>query len=267
MRKKGEKQVKSTAIDLISEEKEGGRTQRDEFGLSDREKAWANMYLRLLNKKETSLALGSPEGTASNIGCQIYSRPHVKKFIADKLREDIGSPDENVKKIQNMRDGNIANYMVPVVRVKSDLVRKSLRLIIKEIELEQEMDDELMMKFNMSEEESAIYASHAKQRAMRIAKMQIELQYNPAATKIVAGPEYLATEYQVDISKVIADKESGIIKSFAHTPNGIKIEMPSPLEAAQMLARINGSFEKDNTQSRPHIPTAIQVNIIPPRED
>lgn len=269
MAKKQQKQAKTIVFDSVLEEevKKENPGKRNEFGLSVREQTWCNHYLTTLSKKEASILTGSPEHSASNIGSIMYSRPHVRKFVEDRLREEIGSAEENVKKIQNMRDVNVANYMSPVTVVKRDVIRKSLRVIIAELELEQEIDDELMMEFDLSPGETQQMLDAAKHRSKRISKMRIELRTNPAASRVVQGEEYLATELQLDISKVVADKECGIITSYANTPNGIKITMPNPLEAAQLLARINGSFEKDNLQSRPHIPTAIQVNIIPPRED
>src|SRR5690606_36821871 len=79
----------------------------------------------------------------------------------------------------------------------------------------------------------------------KILRYSIELRHNPMATRFVPGETQLVDHVEVDMAKLIADKERGIIKSFKHGTNGHEAELYPADAAMDKLMRVRGMY-KDN---------------------
>lgn len=90
--------------------------------------------------------------------------------------------------------------------------------------------------------------------------MQLELKHNPSATKIVNGETVLAEVVELDMKKLVADKERGRIKSITPGEFGVKVEIHDAHTALTNIARMHGLFEKDNKQLNQTVKIVIKKN-------
>lgn len=91
-----------------------------------------------------------------------------------------------------------------------------------------------------------------KTRRLKVLRYELELKRNPNATRIVLGDPVLIDVPELDMAKVVADKERGRIKSITPGQFGTKVELYSADAALTNLAKIHGLFEKDNAHKHEH---------------
>lgn len=230
-------------------------TRLDEIvdGFMPKERLFVIAYCEHLNMSQAAIDAGYSPNGAGTRGHEMYHTPKIRKAISLYLKELINAPEDNIKIIKNISEANMADYMSPVTKTRSDLIERNLADLIKDVEFEQELDDEFMIEANLNEKEVEEFTGRAEYRRRKILKYRIELRKNPQAFRIVNGPEYLVKEYVLDVAKIVRDKKSGKIQKVKHTKDGVEVQMYSALEAARDIARIHGSFEKDNTQKAPNV--------------
>lgn len=216
--------------------------------LADREKTWADMYLQTLNKKRTSVALGSNPVSAAEHGVKMYNRPAVKAYIEYVIRQHIGEPDDSIKLLRTIQDTDLKLYMSPRQQIKRDYIEKPLKTILTE--LEQDLADEVDFETFYAATKKEITISLQKQKAINLEIIQLKTQMKkegPTAVRILLGPEYLVTTMALDLNKIVADVEHGRIKKYKETKDGIEVEMYDSKDAAVELLKLSGSYVKDHT--------------------
>jgi hypothetical protein len=86
----------------------------------------------------------------------------------------------------------------------------------------------------------------------RVIRLEIELEENPDAYRIIDGPVDLREEFELDMSLLIADKERGKIKSFKISAEGaLTVELHSAADAQEKIAKMHGLYKEDNDQKAP----------------
>lgn len=233
---------------------------------SKKEQAFIDAYVICLNKSKAAVQVGYSDRTARQIGYEISNRPHVKEAIEIKLKELTSTSNDVIKWVDNVKQGNMADYFKPVQVLHTPRIIVSLQVIIDRIQEEIDFEDEYRQAVIMTEEENDSWFKDQQSRRDRKLRYEIELKRNPLATRIIDGETGFITEMQLDIAAVIADKERGIIKSVKYTKEGIQIEMYSALDAAEKLLKVHGAYEKDNSQKMPIFPS-IDINIVRPVEE
>jgi len=231
-----------------------------------KEQAFIDAYVVCLNKCQAAISAGYSEKTAKQIGYEIYNKEHIKAAIEAKLKERTATADEVIKRTSDIHYGNMADYFRPVQVLHTPRIKVSLQVIIDRIQGEIELEEEYRSEVTMTEEENDKWFAMVQGMRDRQLRYKIELRRNPNASRIIDGETIIKTEMQLDLDAVIADKERGIIKSVKHTKEGVQIEMYSALDASEKLLKIHGAYEKDNSQQRPVLPTAINVTVVPPNE-
>lgn len=208
--------------------------------LTFRQKAWADFFIKTLNKRKASLAVGCSSENANAYGSYMYGIQVVREYIEHIVTSAIGSIDDNVKFVQSIRDARMGDYLKKVKVTKSDLVKVPLQAVIDRTKFQLVKEEEYFM---LAEEPKEITAAMQSVRALRksIARMEIDLKFDPKATRIEHGETYLADDVELDLVKLAADTEHGLIKTFKHTKDGVQVELYSSLDAANTLARIQGA--------------------------
>jgi phage terminase small subunit len=227
---------------------------------------WIDAYFKLLNKYKASAYIGIPHAEARAHGNKMYRTAAVAEYICALMEDVVGDPAENIRLIQNIRDANISDYFIEVPRIKSNIINKPLGEIIDELKLQLDIENQYYLDYADTDMEIAQALRRINTLKRQICKLELQLKQNPAATRVMAGPDYVTTEMELDLAKVAQDKEFGKIKSFKQTKDGYQIELYSAMDAANSLARIQGSFAKDNEQLRPTI-AEIHNHIVPPKDD
>lgn len=226
--------------------------------LLDSERVFAENYIISLRKDLSAIAAGFSEHSAADIGYQVYKRPHVKAYIESLLDERTTTAKETLKLISDTQRANMSDYLVPVKKWVTPIVKKGLQQLIDESRAYIQLEEEFCLIKGYTEEAYDKFQEQLEQIRDRIVRYQIELKINPDAYRLVDGEAMEVETMELDLVLITNDKERGIIKSFKHTPNGISVELCDPDVSKDRMAKIHGLFEKDNAQKKDEI--AIFVN-------
>ena len=216
-------------------------------------------YLVDFNKTRAAIRAGYSPKAARNLGYETYKNPLVKAKIDEKIKELAINAEETTKLIMDIARGNLGDYFVTKKAEYTPKIEVPLAEIIKQIE-----DD---IKF---EEEYATYADfradnadgtpgrdRRKHQALivnlqnNLLRCKMELEKNPKATRIINGKTVLIDRPELDIAKLVADKERGRIKSVTPTEFGLKVELYAADNALMNIAKMQGLYAADNAQTRP----------------
>jgi phage terminase small subunit len=219
--------------------------------LLPKEKKFADLYVIYLNGAKSAREAGYSIRNDRHIAMDLLTKVHIKAYIAQKLDAATMSAEEVTRRLTNRASLNMADYMTIRQVPYTPKIRKPLDILMCELEAEIAFEDELMLDSDYDEMEIAAYISGQKYRRNTLKRFALELKKNAKAFRIVDGPTQLVDRQELDLNKVVADKEKGYIKSYANTQFGIKVEMCSSDEAIIAMARIHGKFEKDNEQRAP----------------
>jgi phage terminase small subunit len=239
-----------------------------ELTLNDRQRRFCEEYLIDFNATQAAIRSGYSEKTAAEMGYENLRKPHIRAFIDAKLKEMSLSSDETLKSISDIAKGSLNKYLIVKEVVEIPQVKKHLSQIIKDIKVSIEDSDKFIQRANITDQRRLDEHNEVQnKRREEIIKLEIELERNPEASKVVAGEPVLVKVVQLDLVKLTEDKEAGRIKSIKHTEHGLHVEMYSADAALTNLARIHGLFEKDNEQSGTIISTGAKVVRISKKKD
>ncbi|EHQ29897.1 terminase small subunit [Mucilaginibacter paludis] len=221
----------------------------DQDLLSPREKLFADSYLTHLNKSRAAAQAGY---ASRNSPYQIYNRPRVRQYIEERLNQYAISAAELTKLISDTAQGNLTDYFRPVQKIVIPKVTKGLQELIDNLQCQLDIETEYLNSIQPEATEKKQLDTAIRALERDIARLKIELDKNPNATRIVDGEPYLSNEMQLDIEAVVADKERCKVKSIKYSKTGgYSIEMYSALDAQEKLAKMHGLYKKDNEQSAP----------------
>ena len=209
-----------------------------------------NEYLIDLNATQAAIRAGYSKKTAYSIGHDLLKKSEIKEFIKKKFEEVTMTKDEALKLMSDIARSNLGDYFVKRQVKRSRLIEKPVKKIIQDLQKEIEFEKEYAKAAKLVGEELEYHKALVISKEREIIKLKIELKHNPRAKKIVYGPEEIVEESELDVSKVVADKERGRIKAVTPSEFGLKIEMYSADAAIANILKIHGAFEKDNAQKK-----------------
>lgn len=231
--------------------------------LKDDEIVFIEAYLKYFSKTKAAKIAGSQSPNLGQVGYNIYNKPHIKAEIKRRLSENALSAEENIDLINRSAKANVKDYFKPVTYFESKKVKVSLRIIIKNLKRRiEELDEFYYRAKDLTEGESKQISANIKNIEREILRHEITLEGNSRAYEIVTGPLEEVIKYELDVNALVADQEKGIVKSVKYTENGIQLEMVDPMVAQMQIAKINGSYEKDNSQKTAVINNNLSVERI-----
>ena len=189
-------------------------------------------YLKKAKKQQSELQEKAKE--AAN---DVY----IQKTV-EAAESTIMTEIEAKKVTTEIARGNLADYMVIRTVEYTPRIQISLFEFIQRLTEEVKFEDEFADLAGYNADEMKDHVSRQAQRQRNILRYQLELNKNPTAVKITDGPTEWRQVAELDMVKLVADKEKGKIKSLAHTPHGIKIEMYSAEAATTTMLKLHGSF-------------------------
>lgn len=214
-------------------------------------------YCRHFNATRAAKEAGYNPNSAYSSGHFLLKIPEIKAAIEQRCADLSLGKDETLKGISDIAKASINDYFTIKERVIYPQVKISLSEYIQR-QREQIEDLEIYASLvNLEEKELERHQVQVESLKRDIIKLQIELQRNPLAFRIIDGEPVLEKYAEPDLPKLIADKEAGRIKSLKITEYGPSIELYAADSALVQLARIHGLFEKDNEQGRTIIPTKV----------
>lgn len=242
--------------------------------LTAKEEKFCQEYTLCLNASEAARKAKYPVKNARYFGYQLLSKLHVQARVKELL-ETHGMTAEEVKKlIADMAKGNLADYMTTRKVVVVPRIEKKLSKLIEELKEEIEFEDQVLMFSDWTDKEIERHHVQQKFRANMLVRYELELQKSPRAKRIVSGPEEFQEITELDVAKVVADKNAGgRIKSFQNSPTmGVKIELYAADAALSKFASIHGldaPTKLSNPDGSPlnNVPTSIVFNVVQPLEN
>lgn len=212
-----------------------------------------------MNKTEAAKYAGRAHNNAKQAGYSIYYRPEVTKAVKEYLTLLMISPEENISLIKKTASCQASDYFSKVTTIQTVRVKSPLDKIINDLKFTRDVEDEFLLSTDdLTKLEQTLSLQKIKELERTIKKYTIELAKNPKATRYEYVEKEVIEEI-FDIKKAVRDKAP--IKSIKYTDKGLQVEMYSAADAQVTIARVQGSFEKDNDQLRP----VVNNNLSPER--
>jgi phage terminase small subunit len=225
--------------------------------LNNRQKKFADEYMKDLNAKQAAIRAGYSQASAAVIGYENLRKPEIKTYLDEKLSEMCLGSQEAIKLISDIATSSLNDYFVIKMVEHTPRVKKSLRLLIKELESQILFEKNFLEASKLKGEEKKEHVLVMKQKELQLIRYQVELKYNTKATRIVDGETILKESVELDMVKLIADKERGRIKSISYSPSGLpRVEMYSAEAALTTIAKMHKLFKDDDEKK----PLTITIN-------
>lgn len=216
--------------------------------MTEKQRLFCKEYMIDLNATQAAIRAGYSVDTAYAIGWENLRKPEIKEEISKLLAERHITKDGVVKLISDIARTDLNDYF-KVRRVRREVpVEKSLREIAAEVAQKISFEEEFADRAQLEGDAYEAHLAAQQSRRMELTRLELELEHNPFATRVVYEEEW-AEEADLDLPKLIRDKEAGKIKTYAVGQYGPKVEMYPADAALRDLARIHGLFEADNKQS------------------
>lgn len=236
---------------------------------TDREKMFVDEYLKVFDKTKAARKAGYAASCAASTGVIIYNRKPVYDYIQERIRLTHSSLTERMRKLDNIANTSMSDYMKPVEREVQTWIEIPMRDYIKrlrvEADIEQEYADWLESEnlFDDEPDEAGVNEARRKVKAIekQISKIEMQLRRFPNLTKTVEGPKAIEIDYVLDMKKLLKNKDKVQIKSVKLGPKGLEIEPYSALDAHDKLIRLKGDYAKDNEQKKPE--ATVNLNGVP----
>ncbi|MBA9078310.1 terminase small subunit [Rufibacter quisquiliarum] len=231
--------------------------------LTDKQQRFCEEYLVDLNATQAAIRAGYSEKTAYSMGWENLRKPEIRAAIDARLEEIALGAKETVKLISDIAKASLNDYFEIKEVVRRPKVEKHLSQVIEDLKQEIAIHDEYADALGYSDKELDDHYAQQGARRREIVKLQIQLKHNPNATVVVDGPAQLVKVADLDLVKLVLDKQAGRIKSVKPSEFGTTVEMYPADAALTNLARMHGLFEKDNEQGKAMPIIQAEVRIIP----
>lgn len=214
--------------------------------LTERQLKFCQAYLdNNFNKTKAAKEAGYAVASAAVEGNRLLKIAKVREEIKRLAEEQTITSEETVKLISDIAKADIKDYLVTRKVERSKKIKKPLADIIQEKRDQIDFEIEYANRVTFEEKELKEHLSRIDQIQRSIIRLEIELERNAKAHRIVYSEPELVDEVELDLVKIKKDKEGGKIKSFKYGKYGPEIEFYSAADMAVNMARIYGRF-KDN---------------------
>lgn len=234
-----------------------------EVKLTAKEQRFVEEYCKDCNATQAAIRAGYSKRSGKEIGYENLTKPHIRAAVDARLKALSLEAAETTKLIADIAKSSLNDYFTIKEVVRKPKVKKHLSEVIAELEKEIEIEEEYAAEAELSIEEYDAHYVTIQHMKREIIKLKIRLRHDPNATMVVEGPAELHKVADIDLPRLIQDKEAGRIKSVKHSEFGLNVEMYAADVALDKLARMHGLYEKDNEQSRLQPVLQAEVRIIP----
>jgi phage terminase small subunit len=216
---------------------------------TERLRQFCDEYLVDFNGTQAAIRAGYSKKTARSIANRILKMPEIRKRIDERLAEVALSRLETIKLVSDIAHSSLNDYFKIEQRPQRQNVKRSLRELI--VDLQNDIEDaEIFLKRAKITNADAIDAYNKQQqyRKDEIMRLEIQLERNPGAYVISLGPEVLVPVAELDLVKLVKDKERGKIKSITPTEHGVKVEMYAADAALRDMLKVHGAYAPEKSE-------------------
>lgn len=228
--------------------------------LTAKEEKFCQEYIKDFNASGAARRAKYSVKTAKEIGSQNLTKLHIKNRIADLLEAEEMQEGEIKKRFSDIAKTDMSNYMVKKKVPYTPQVKVGLKEVIqsrREYVIREEIYCE---RVGLSGEAFDDFQENLNLTRAQIIRLEIELEHNPKAYRIVDGDTVMVEVAELDLVKMIDDKERGVIKSIKHTKDGIQAESYSAENALTTLAKFKGMLiEKSEIDLNAKLDTVVKI--------
>lgn len=231
-----------------------------EVKLTAKEVKFCHEYIKDFNASRSARDSGYSKNTCAEIGYENLRKPHIKKYI-DNLLEEAGASEGEIKKrFTNIARTDMKDYLVKKKVPYTPQVIMPLKEVIKRRNDWVIREEIFCDRMGYTGEEFDKFQAELNITRSQIVRLEIELEQNPNAYRVVDGETEMVEVAELDLVKVVDDKECGIIKSIKHTRDGISIEPYSADAALTTLAKFKGMLvEKSELDLKGELNTTVKI--------
>lgn len=216
--------------------------------LTGKQMMFCREYIRDFNGSRAAMRAGYAEKSSRVVASNLLSTPKISEYLKQILKEAHLGPEETTKLISDIAKGSLNDYFVIRKAEYTPKVVKSLKVLINEIDEEIDFEEEFANEAGLTDDQYAEHMNLQNSRRLKKLRYQLELKRNPKGTRIVPGESVLVDHPELDMARLVKDKEAGKIKSITPTMFGTKIEMYAADAALANLAKIHGLFAPEQHQ-------------------
>lgn len=217
--------------------------------LTLKQKRFCEEYLKDFNGQKAAERAGYEVKYAREAASVTLAKPQGKEYINQLLEEANLGPQEVIKLISDMARSNLNDYFVIRKKEFTPRIVKPLTLLIAELEEQIDFEEEYAIRANLEGRDLKKHQANLEEMRKQVIRYKIELRRNPSATKIVNGPTEMAEVPELDMAKLVKDKERGRIKTLTPSPHGTKVELYAADTALANLAKIHGLNAPEKVES------------------
>lgn len=231
----------------------------EDFGLLPQQEVFCREYIKDFHGQNAAVRAGYKANGARVTASRLLADDRAKKYI-QHLLDQAGLGESEVKKIINDIAKSSLNDYFTIRKVEHrPMIEKSLKVLIEETQAEIEFEQEFANAAGLSNEQYEDHMAMQNSRRLKKLRFELELKRNPNATRIVVGDPVLIDVPELDMAKLVADKERGRIKSITPGQFGTKVELYSADAALTNLAKIHGLFAPEKLDA--NVNATVHVSI------
>lgn len=228
--------------------------------LTAREEMFCLEFVKDFNATQAALRSRYSKTSARQIGSENLSKPYIKKRIAEILESNEMSEGEIKKRFSDIAKTDMGDYMVKKVVPYTPQIKVALQQVIDDRNEYIRREEIFCERMGYTGEKFDEFQDGLNIVREQVMRMEIELETNPNAFRIIDGETQMVEVAELDLVKMIDDKNRGVIKSIKHTKDGIQAESYSADSALTTLAKFKGMLvEKSEVDLTANIDTVVKI--------
>jgi phage terminase small subunit len=228
--------------------------------LTVKEEKFCQEFIKDFNGSAAARRARYSVNTCAEIAYEYLRKPHIKNRIAELLEAEEMQEGEIKKRISDIAKTDMSDYMVKKQVPYTPQVKASLKDVIQAEKDYMLREEEFCSRMGFTDKEFDDFQENLNHTRQRIIRMEIELEHNPNAFRIVDGETVMIEVAELDLVKMIDDKNRGVIKSIKHTKDGIQAEGYAADTALTTLAKFKGMLvDKSEVDLTANVDTVIKI--------
>jgi phage terminase small subunit len=213
-----------------------------------------------ISAAKAAQAAGCPKAGSRVQGHRLLTNDNVRKALGERLKDTAPSTEEIARRWDRVSQATLEDFFTKKQVAVENQIEQPLAEAITQLKAEMAFEAEVAARSNLDSEEQKAYQQATRRRERQLVRWEVELEQNPLAFRLVAGPPTYEEVLTLDLVKA---KKRGVLdlaKSIKPTQFGTSVELRDADAALDKLARMSGAYEKDNAQSRPDL-SRIEITI------
>jgi hypothetical protein len=213
--------------------------------LTDLQKRFVEEYPVDCNATQAAIRAGYSRDSARFIGCENLTKPNIRAAIDERLTAKALPANEALKLTTEVAVSRLNDFMVVrEVELPGPMIEQPLAEAIATLEKLIDFEERVANRSGLSKKEAKAHKAVQVRRRREVIRMQLELEDDPDAVKMVPGPTVKAEVADLDLVALAKAKEEGRIKSFKHTKEGVQVELFDAQAALRDILKMHGQFVK-----------------------